>query len=266
MDIKAFVANENENPLDRIVEDGGYTAILRTIGCVGDSLSSGEFESTMEDGSKGYHDYYDYSWGQFIARMAGCTVYNFSRGGMTAREYCDSFAEKNGFWDKDKACKAYIFALGVNDVLNQGQPFGTFDDICLEDYRKNANTFIGRYGEIVQRLKEISPDAKFFFMTMPDEDVPEPRKSRMIEHREVIYKMAEFFSNSYVIDLMQYGPKYDAEFKKNFYLGGHLSACGYFLTAKMVASYIDYIIRHNMDDFRQIGFVGTPFRNANYKF
>ncbi|MBR3715352.1 MAG: SGNH/GDSL hydrolase family protein [Clostridia bacterium] len=266
MDIKAFVANENEKPLDKIVDDGGYTSILRTIGCVGDSLSSGEFESTKEDGNKGYHDYYDYSWGQFIARMSGYTVYNFSRGGMTAREYCNSFAENNGFWDKDKACKAYIIALGVNDVLNQGQPFGGFDDICLDDHTKNANTFIGRYGEIVQRLKEISPDAKFFFMTMPDEDVSEERKNKMLEHRDVMYKMAEFFDNSYVIDLMKYGPKYDAEFRKNFYLGGHMNACGYYLTAKMVASYIDYIIRHNMDDFRQIGFVGTPFKNAHYKF
>ena len=31
MDIKAFIANENEKPLDKIVDDGGYTSILRTI-------------------------------------------------------------------------------------------------------------------------------------------------------------------------------------------------------------------------------------------
>ena len=59
-----YLTQPNEKPLDRFVPDGGFTAIFRTIGCIGDSLSSGEFESTKEDGTKGYHDYYEYSWGQ----------------------------------------------------------------------------------------------------------------------------------------------------------------------------------------------------------
>ena len=32
---------------------------------------------------------------------------------------------------------------------------------------------------------------------------------------------------------------------------------GYLLTAKMTAAYIDYIIRHNMRDFKETGFIGT---------
>jgi hypothetical protein len=28
----------------------------------------------------------------------------------------------------------------------------------------------------------------------------------------------------------------------------------------MVVSYIDYIIRHNMDDFAQVGFIGTEIQ------
>ena len=71
---------KNEKPLEYIPADGGMVGVLRTIGCVGDSLSSGEFESTNLEGGKGYHDYFDYSWGQYMARMAGVTVRNFSRG------------------------------------------------------------------------------------------------------------------------------------------------------------------------------------------
>ena len=37
--------DENEKPLEHRVTDGGFASIFRTIGCVGDSLSSGEFES-----------------------------------------------------------------------------------------------------------------------------------------------------------------------------------------------------------------------------
>ena len=56
-------------------------------------------------------------------------------------------------------------------------------------------------------------------------------------------------------------PAGDEAFHRHFYLGGHLNASGYRLTALMMESYIDYIIRHNPDDFKQIGFVGTPYHN-----
>jgi hypothetical protein len=41
-----------------------------------------------------------------------------------------------------------------------------------------------------------------------------------------------------------------------------MNPMGYILSAKMIASYIDYIIRHNPDDFKQVGFIGTPYHNA----
>ena len=50
MDINKFYGNPDEKPLDNLVEDGGFCGIFRTIGCIGDSLSSGEFESKDEEG------------------------------------------------------------------------------------------------------------------------------------------------------------------------------------------------------------------------
>lgn len=47
-------------------------------------------------------------------------------------------------------------------------------------------------------------------------------------------------------------------FQANILSGiGHLNPMGYALTAKMTASYIDYIIRHNTEDFKEVGFIGT---------
>ena len=92
MDINTLYFSPDEKPLDKIVSDGGFCGIFRTIACVGDSLSSGEFEVSLPTGAKAYLDMFDYSWGQYIARAAGCKVYNFSRGGMTAKEYCDGYA------------------------------------------------------------------------------------------------------------------------------------------------------------------------------
>ncbi|MBQ2256223.1 MAG: hypothetical protein II330_05125, partial [Clostridia bacterium] len=116
MNINEFYAIPDEKPLDNLVSDGGFVGIFRSIACVGDSLSSGELESMTPDGQRGYHDIYDISWGQYIARMAGTKVYNFSRGGMTAREYLQSFGEANGYWNPELACQAYIMALGCNDL------------------------------------------------------------------------------------------------------------------------------------------------------
>ena len=266
MDLDLFCPEDpEEQPLDRPVTDGGLCGILRTIACVGDSLSSGEFISRM-DGKIGWHDLYDYSWGQYLARMAGSTVYNFSRGGMSAKEYCTSFAQENGFWDADKAAQAYIIALGVNDLLNLKHPLGSLDDICDEDPSKNADTFCGWYAAIIQRYTRIQPKAKFFLMTMPRSE-EDPEKIALAEaHAELLRALANHFPYTYVLDFHRYAPPYDAHFKERFYLDDHLNAAGYLLTARMVASYIDYIIRHRPEDFRQIGFVGTEFYNENFPF
>lgn len=266
MNLDNVFNNEKEKPLDNIVSDGGYCGIIREICCIGDSLSSGEMESLTDDGQKGYHDYFEYSWGQFMARDAGCRVLNFSRGGMTAKEYCESFAKANNMWSAKKACGAYIIALGVNDISVNGKDLGDMSDIDMKDWRNNKPTFVGYYAQIMQRLKEIQPKAKFFLMTIPDSGTKTDRTEAEELHRELLYKLAEIFEYTYVLDFRKYAPVYDEEFKKKFFMSGHLNAAGYRLTAKMVESYIDYIIRHNMEDFAQIAFVGTEFHNSTLKW
>ncbi|MBR4859174.1 MAG: SGNH/GDSL hydrolase family protein [Clostridia bacterium] len=256
MNLDIMVNSADEKPLEHLAINGGYAAIFRRIGVVGDSLSSGEFESMDENGNKSYHDYFEYSWGQYIARMCGSTCFNFSRGGMTAKEYCESFADNMRFWDPQYACQCYIIALGVNDIHNQDMEIGTTDDICRDDYTKNADTFTGWYAHIIQRLKAIQPRAKFFLMTMPRE-TSRRLQEKSQAHRKALYNLADYFDNTYIIDLYEYAPVYDDEFKKKFYMGGHLNPMGYVLTAHMTASYIDYIIRHNPDDFKEVGYIGT---------
>ncbi len=254
--------SDDEKPLDRLALNGGYCGIFRTIGCVGDSLSSGEFETLNADGTKQYHDIYEYSWGQFISRMTGSKVYNFSRGGMTAKRYMEDFADKNDFWNTDKACQAYILALGVNDVVHQKHCLGSIEDINLENWKDNAPTFAGHYAMIVQRLKEIQPEAKFFFMTMPKDDIFTPEVASSCDaHARLLEDMTNVFSNSYLLDFRKYAPTHDGEFKKRFYLNGHMNPCGYALTAQMVVSYIDYIIRTRIEDFMEVGLIGTPYKN-----
>lgn len=256
MDWNNYLYPENEKPLDRLACGYSRTSVFRTIAFVGDSLSSGEFETRDAAGKAHYHDLYEYSWGQYIARKNGLTAYNFSKGGMTAKQYIETFAESRGFWSPELAAQAYVIALGVNDVYNKHMPIGSIDDVDVNDWRNNADTFAGYYGAIISRYKEISPEAKFFFVTFPRSD----RADREDATREVIsllYRFAELFDNSYVIDLCKYGPLYDGKFRERFYLHGHMTPDGYILTAELIDSYIDYVVRHNPRDFKQTGFINS---------
>ena len=245
---------ENEKPLDRIVTDGGFCGIFRKIACIGDSLSSGEFEATNSEGNRTYHDFYEYSWGQYIARSTGSTVYNFSRGGMTAKCYVEEFAEQNGFWDEDKLCQAYIIALGVNDIVCQNMQLGAVSDVCLEDYTKNAPTFAGYYAHIIQRIKKMQPRAKFSLVGMPRHG--DENDCKRLAHNELLREFANLFDRTYHIDLYTYAPEYNKEFCDKFFLG-HMTPTGYILSARIIESYIDYLIRKNPKDFAQVGFIGT---------
>ena len=260
MDWNSYFDIKNEKPLDKLVEGYSRTSVFRKIAFIGDSLSSGEFETRDADGKPGYHDLFEYSWGQYIARKNGLTAYNFSRGGMTAKEYIEAFAQARGFWDPALAAQAYVIALGVNDIFNRGMEIGDASDVDTKYYRNNKPTFIGYYASIISRYKEIAPDAKFFLVSFPKSggDAMRDEKAKLVIAQ--LYRLAELFENTYVIDLYRYGPVYDAEFRQRFYLYGHMNPDGYLFTAEIIDSYIDYIVRHNPDDFRTVAFINSGIR------
>lgn len=250
-----------ENPLENTVCNGGFCAIFKTIACIGDSLSSGEFESIDDAGNITHHDWYEYSWGQCIARHTGSKVYNFSRGGMTAKEYMESFAENNAFWREDKKAQAYIIALGVNDLLNARWELGSIEDIHKEDYRKNAPTFAGYYAQIIQKLKTIQPRAKFFLVTMLPQGAWDDEGDKIKQaHRDLLAEMCAYFDNTYLLDLFTYGPACDEKFREQYFLGNHMSPVGYLYFAGLIESYIDYIIRKNPQAFADSCFIGTNLK------
>ena len=260
MDIFEYMSvKEDEKPLDRIVTDGGFVGIFRTIACVGDSLSSGEFESWTTDDKRGWHDMFEYSWGQYIARSTGSTVYNFSRGGMTAKEYVESFAENNLFWASEKAAQAYIIALAVNDVVHNDKPIGSIADIDKDDYTKNQPTYLGYYATIIQRYKKIQPRARFFLVAPPRHG--DEQDTRRKDVRDALASLCEFFDHTFLIDLYSYAPVNDENFNKAYMLG-HMTPMGYLLTARTIESYIDFLIRKNPEEFNQVGFIGS---NLYYK-
>ncbi len=262
MKINDLIQPRKGNPLDDLVVDGGYVSIFRTIACIGDSLSSGEFQVELEENgvkTMHYYDFYEHSWGQYIARMTGSKVYNFSRGGMKAVDYLNGFGDSILAFNKDKIAQAYIIAMGVND-LNCGYTIGNFEDTDFDNYDKNSKDFIMHYAKLIQRYKELQPDACFFLVTLPKEGFDSPEKAALKEkYQSTMYKLCEKFSNCYVVDLYKYAPVYDDEFRKKFFLSGHMNPAGYYLTAKMIATLIDDIIRNNFEKFSKAGLIGSPY-------
>lgn len=239
------------NPLDVIKESAGLTAVFRTVGCIGDSLASGE-SAYKTDGVTHYVDLYDFSWGQCLARMTGNTYYNFSAGGLSAKTWLTSQYCTTAF-DGNHKCDAYIIGLGQNDK-NQGYTVGTTADIDLSDYTQNADTFCGNYGKIIQMIQEHQPKAKIFVMT----DMLEAVNTYGIN--AAIRSVAELFDNVYVLDFYQYGANYvKSGFLYNQYRSGHFNAIGYQYIAWMIATYIDWYIKNHQSEFAQVEFIGTDY-------
>lgn len=251
---------ELENPIAVVNQNPGFCSIIHTWGFIGDSLCSGEHESRDEQGKKDYHDYYDYSWGQRICALTGTKGDNYSQGGEWTKGWISNFWDNpknrnNNICAKDSPKQAYIMALGVNDRSRKYAVGDVKTDINKADFTKNADTFTGSYAGIIQRIKSIQPLAKFFLVT-------DPRGSEDDGYNKVIRQMAEVFENVYILDLKKYGPDYsnESDFHKRFFLGGHLNAMGYEYTAWMFMTYIDWIIRHHMEDFEQTAFIGTGYK------
>ena len=257
------------SPIRKVLHHEGYVSIIRHNGGIGDSLSSGEHES-FKEGTKGFHDYYEYSWGQFIARKCGNRVINFSCGGLRCDTFFQYIEDNNPFIDENR-CQVYIIALGLNDIshLSEAYPdgFGSLEDVDYSNEDNNRNSFIGQYYRIIQKLRKFEEKCRIFLINIPKESChSKKQKEQYDKFREMQIQMVKNNEFLYLIDLRKYAPIYGKRIKKKYFLGGHMSAAGYKFTSDLVITYLDYYIRKNMDDFKQIGFIGKGIHNTKEKW
>ena len=95
-----------------------------------------------------------------------------------------------------------------------------------------------------------------FTLTACGDEEEKERDKKRKEIRDLLEEFTKFFNRTYLVDLYTYAPLNNAEYKRKFRLG-HMTPTGYVLTARMIESYIDYIIRKNPKDFNQVGFIGS---------
>lgn len=251
----AHLTKLSENPVEIILQNAGMTSIIHDWGFIGDSLASGEMQC-FEGSVQKFIDMYEYSWGQRLCALCGSKGYNFSQEGQTTKGWIESTGDPGRGWEgaQTNVKQAYIIALGTNDRA-QSYPIGDAEtDIDIDDYNNNAETFAGYYGGIIQRIKSVQPKAIIFVATLANEG-----NDSSIPYNEQIRKMPDIFDRVFLIDRWTYCPKYTGDFRKNYYMNGHLNPAGYQWEAYMFATYIDWIIRKNYDKFIDCALIGTNY-------
>ena len=238
------------NPLSVNAVNGGLTNIFSKIACIGDSLTRGGM--TLPNVPSSIIDFDQFSYPSQLARLLGNTVYNMGLSGATAttdgEHSWNTYATEQGYFTDQYKAQAYIIALGVNDNSHNGSFDGDVStDIDTSDYTNNADTSVGGYARVIQRIKELVPDAIIFCVTIPNtQNGNAQRAAANIKIKAV----AELF-DCFVIDLETYGVGiHDVSgWKATYYCGTHCNAMGYRWLAETMATYINWIIQHNPSDF-----------------
>ena len=128
----------------------------------------------------------------------------------------------------------------------------------VADIGGDKNTFARYYSEIVLRYKKIEPNAKFFFVTMPRQEIDDAERTKKKEQLvRFLYELSETLLNCYVIDFYKYAPVYDAEFVRKYFYNGHMNASGYRLTAEYMVSGIHSIVEAFPEEFEDVPLIGT---------
>ena len=258
-------SNDDCNPLLHLINDGGFAGLFKTIGCIGDSLTQGVFDRS-NDTELDWEGTSFCSYPSILQRKTGAKVFNLGYKGTTA---CDSMqarhdrhswlekSEDNLWFTEEYKSVAYIISIGTNDVKYYGEFTGDVSsDIDVSDYRNNnCATSVGGLATIIQKCRELQPDAIIFVETIDNtRNTKECRKRANKKIREVCEKL-----NCELIDLEKYWIQENEveEWKLNFQNGEHLNAMGYFEKTMVRITYIDWIIRNNPKKFKNIQFIGT---------
>ena len=215
-----------------------------TIGIIGDSLASGA--SNYPNGTV---DRPVYSWGKYIEREHGITVYLFSFGGATTRSW---FIDSRGqtALNNGNVLDCYVIGLGVNDAYSLGSSYlGSISDVHVGSESQNPDTYYGNYSKIIATIKAKSPRAKIFCITNPKNTA-----SIAGDFNDAIKAISALYTNVYVIDLVNDAFYQSKEFTDTWY-GAHSTALGYKLISKNLYTHISDIIKNHISEFTDIQWI-----------
>lgn len=236
--------------------------LFELYGVIGDSFASG---TIMTPGATEDTTHYELSWGQILARQAGITCVNYSRGGYNTYDFVDTnnahyntrglgkvLADISG----GNPCGLYLLCLGINDSNNTKtfgdktgglNYLGSSSDIN-EDPTQNANSFWGNYGRIISAIQTESPASRIVMCTFKRNPTTATAEA-YDAYRAAIVEIAEFFS----LPCIQLDD--DAFFNSAFYMGNmvgnHPTGPQYVGYAKAMERLISNVMISNYAYFKE---------------
>ena len=234
----------NQNSLQNNLNLNKHTArIFKKVCCVGDSYTAGyivDSEGTVHQNNE------NYAWPHYMSLITGNNYINCGVSGATSK----TWQERNGGLDKATetgVVQAYLVGLALNDVDSTiGLPVGSSIDVGTEN-----NTYYAQYSRVLRKLNEISPKAKIFVMTVPD------NSAKYTPYNNAIREIANTYNNLnvHVLDLANYTDLYNISSITNDLKSGHYTAIGY----EQFAEILEYIwsdyINNNITDFQDVAFL-----------
>lgn len=138
-----------------------------------------------------------------------------------------------------------IIHLGIND-LGMKEESVTIDQ-AVATFETNIN-------KIISALKTNNKGIKIFLATIIPSYAPATNTGYNTLNSK-IKSIVENNENIYLLDLN----KYSEIANHTAYNRIHPTALGYQKLASEIAAYISYIIRHNLDEFESVQFIGTNY-------
>lgn len=263
LNISIMIESEGDavnNPTDYL---GNEIQMFHRGLCIGDSITEGVF-----DYSGANTVIRKYSYPTILSRMTGINIVNAGISGLTSKTWYDASVDGdlqggrwvNGEWvwstnpnvtdgdvvSKSLDCSGFDFAvihLGINDT-------GTISDTVTVE--QAISTFETSINGIIANLKSASKGIKIFLATI----IPYHSVNYVFEQfNEKIKEIASQTSDVYLLDLTTYSDCYGDIYGHGY----HLTALGYRKMASEISAYISYIIKSNLESFKDVQFIGTEY-------
>ncbi|MBQ7552929.1 MAG: hypothetical protein IJT46_01030 [Bacteroidaceae bacterium] len=255
-ELKNLVIADDTNPLSIVKETAGLTPILHKIGVIGASFTNGAVDITS--GSVSIDIRREFSWPQRLASLCGITAYNFGQPGM----YCSQWLNDVGGYytamaQSGNECYAYIISFASNDVSKADYPLGTIADVNIGNESNNAASYYGYLSKIIARCHAVIPKSYLFMLTYPYNYSQTDTNGYNQAMRDLVEAYRNAGYKIYLLDYATYGMEISEATERNMYRGTHFVPAGYQYMTYEICTYLDWIIKNNMDDFKEIGFVLT---------
>ena len=236
--------------------------LFSTVGIIGDSFSAVRTYYTDYLGAiQSAGDVEENSWGKAMERNSNRTYKIFAKSGLEASQWLNDTDKGYPVASlEENLCQCYIIGLGINDSSRHDTSYiGTIADINDSNEDANANSFIGNYAKIIQKMKKKQRGVKIFVLTMGDK-TSDTNANRYEAYNDAIRSIANHFANVYLIDL--YELHHDEYADPNGFfvkqtLNGHFTPIAYQKVAKMVSDEMSRIMYDNSLEFEYATFIGT---------